>query len=445
MSLPSDFENELNALKREFNRSQPDDTLQFCANYFLKRLEAQRAESLLAHDHSSQKGSGAMAESNFPGGNPFVATRGGSTSSSRGMHALPEEEHHEHGNTSPTAPSFRKTQYEPESSSFMSDSRNESTHLPPLTGHRTFADMGLGRRTSVSAESMNPADTASENWTPPVYPKSKEQEARLHQAVQPNFLFSHLDPEQSSQVLGALQEKSIPAKGIKVISQGETGDFFYVVEKGSFDVFLNSTGSIQPGADGMGRKVAHIEAGGSFGELALMYNAPRAATVVSIEPSTIWALDRITFRRILMDGAYQRRQMYEKFLMTVPLLKDLTDYERSKIADALHTLKVSPGHTIIQEGDIGDHFYFLETGEAEVFKRGSSAPIHKYKQGDYFGELALMDNKPRAASVISKTDVKLALLSKEGFQRLLGPVADVMRRNDPSKRVLNEVDPLAKK
>lgn len=168
-----------------------------------------------------------------------------------------------------------------------------------------------------------------------------------------------------------------------------------------------------------------------------MYNAPRAATVVSTEKdSTLWALDRVTFRRILMDSAFQRRRMYESFLEEVPLLSSLTLYERSKIADALDTKKFAPGETIIREGDPGEAFFLLESGEAEVFKTESGDKVLKeYAKGDYFGELALLDDKPRAASVVAKKDAgecKVAYLGKQGFQRLLGPVEGIMRRNDYS-------------
>jgi cAMP-dependent protein kinase regulator len=233
-----------------------------------------------------------------------------------------------------------------------------------------------------------------------------------------------------------LVEKPVPAKDIKVIVQGDAGDYFYIVEYGSFDIYIHPSGAAQPGPDGLGTKVTSIGPGGSFGELALMYNAPRAATVISTEPSTLWALDRITFRRILMDSAFQRRRMYESFLEEVPLLSSLKPYERSKIADALDTLRLPAGTTIISEGDPGDCFYLLESGEAEAFKKGIEGPVKRYKRGDYFGELALLDNKPRAASVVSKTEVKVAKLGRDGFKRLLGPVEDIMRRTEYGTKAL---------
>jgi cAMP-dependent protein kinase regulator len=172
-----------------------------------------------------------------------------------------------------------------------------------------------------------------------------------------------------------------------------------------------------------------------------MYNAPRAATVVSAEAGcTLWALDRVTFRRILMDSTFQRRRLYEEFLEGVPLLSTLDSYERSKVADALETQKYPPGSVIIKEGDAGEAFYLLESGEAEAYKSGIEHPVLTYKKGDYFGELALLNDAPRAASVVSKTEVKVATLGKNGFQRLLGPVESIMRRT--KYEGVEEVDPL---
>ncbi|KAF2196469.1 camp-dependent protein kinase-like protein regulatory subunit [Delitschia confertaspora ATCC 74209] len=463
MSLPSDYSNEISALNREVLKAKPSDVLQFCANFFLRRLESQRAEFLLSQRHSSQKG-GGMAESSFPGNNPFGTSPSGGNLATSGMHRLAEEEENDI-TASPTASSFARsgmdnTQQHQQHGQFgnfggfggfqesmdrSQPPKSQSSGTVGSSDVQSFPNnYNMNRRTSVSAESLNPTSSLHDNWTPPFHYKSADQQNRLKTAVSGNFLFSHLDEEQSNQVLGALQEKPIPTKGIKVIQQGDVGDYFYVVENGSFDIYVNKSGKLEAGPDGLGTKVGTVGPGGSFGELALMYNAPRAATVISTEVSTLWALDRVTFRRILMDSAFQRRRMYEGFLEEVPLLSSLTPYERSKIADALETRKYPAGTTIIKEGDVGESFYILEAGEAEVYKQGIDKAVNRYKKGDYFGELALLNDAPRAASVISTTEVKVATLGKNGFQRLLGPVEGIMRRNDPSKMGSDEVDPLAK-
>ena len=467
MPLPSDFKPEIIALEREVLKQKPTDILQFCANFFHRRLESQRAEFLLSQHHPKHT---EMAESSFPGSNnPFGGTSGTTHSASAsssappppppppaagGMHSVAEED--EHDFASPTATSFppnvRDNTSNSSSSTFgnfgFSPASGSRANVPPSasagamdTPQSLPNNYNLNRRTSVSAESLAPSSADDSSWKVPNHPKTTEQQTRLRAAVAHNFLFSHLDDEQTTQVLGALQERKIPAKGLRVIVQGDTGDYFYVVESGTFDIFVSSAGHVEPGPDGMGTKVASYGPGTSFGELALMYNSPRAATVVSTEPGILWQLDRVTFRRILMDSAFQRRRMYESFLEEVPLLSSLTPYERSKIADALETTKYPVGTVMIQEGDVGDKFYILEAGEAEAIKQGSDGALKIYKKGDYFGELALLDDKPRAASVRAKTEVKVATLGKDGFQRLLGPVESIMRRDDPRKRE-QTADPL---
>jgi cAMP-dependent protein kinase regulator len=176
-----------------------------------------------------------------------------------------------------------------------------------------------------------------------------------------------------------------------------------------------------------------------------MYNAPRAATVISAEPGcTLWALDRVTFRRILMESTFARRRMYENFLEEVPLLSSLTPYERSKIADALETQKFPPGTTIIRQGDVGTSFFLLEAGQCDAFlEEGEGRQLVKhYNKGDFFGELALLNDAPRAASIVSATEVKVSTLGKSAFARLLGPVEGIMRRTEYVKSGVEDVDPL---
>ena len=132
--------------------------------------------------------------------------------------------------------------------------------------------------------------------------------------------------------------------------------------------------------------------------------------------------------------------MYETFLSTVPLLSGLNAWEKAKIADALETEIFETGDVVIRQGDVGEYFYLVESGEAEVIIEGRGV-VRQYQRGDYFGgkpfcistlttELALLNDAPRAATVRSLTNLKVAKLDKSAFQRLLGPIKDIMARND---------------
>ncbi|KAH7445570.1 hypothetical protein KP509_01G015100 [Ceratopteris richardii] len=173
--------------------------------------------------------------------------------------------------------------------------------------------------------------------------------------------------------------------------------------------------------------VKKYSAGDSFGELALLYNAPRAATVKATSSCTLWAMDRTTFRTILLQTTSQKRQLYEKFLDDVPLLKTLDNYERAAIADVLEAEYFDEGHEIITEGQPGDKMYLLEEGEAEA-RTGGNVVKH-YKHGDYFGELALLNNKPRAATVVAVTKCKCVSIDRKSFKRLFGKLDGILQRN----------------
>ncbi|KAF9401597.1 hypothetical protein BGZ94_005166, partial [Podila epigama] len=234
-----------------------------------------------------------------------------------------------------------------------------------------------GRRTSVSAESMVPSH---QNYVKTVISKTPEQRKRIEMSIASNFLFKNLDEDQHEDVVNAMAEKRFRSRE-NVIEQGAVGDFFYVVETGTLDVFVSKNG--QPA-----EKVFEYGPGGSFGELALMYNGPRAATVTATSDIVLWALDRITFRRILMENTSRKRRMYEAFLETVPLLVSLEPYERHKIADALESVYFDDGQSVVKQGDQGDAFFIIEAGEANVTKfneEGVEFPMPGLGAGQYFG------------------------------------------------------------
>ena len=288
-----------------------------------------------------------------------------------------------------------------------------------------------GRRQSVSAERYDPeADDSDEERT--VHAKTDEQRQRLTEAVIGILLFRALEPEQMQDVLDAMFE-TVVNPGDYVITQGDDGDNFYVIDSGKYDVLVNINGEE--------KKVHTFEEKGSFGELALLYNMPRSASVVAKTHGSLWAMDRNSFRRIVLKSAFKKRKMYEELLENVPLLKSLDQYERSNLADALMSKTFKNDECIIRQGDEADGMFFLEKGVIRVTiinPDGVEEELGEHSKGKYFGELALIEQQPRSANVYAKGDVKVAFLERESFERLLGPCLDIMKRNTEFYRQYTE-------
>ena len=202
-----------------------------------------------------------------------------------------------------------------------------------------------------------------------------------------------------------------------IIKQGDSGDFFYVIERGVFDIIVN------------GEKYETISTGASFGELALLYNSPRAATVICTSAlGSLWAIDRLTFRKIVINHNYNRRKRYESFLKNIPLFSTLSQLELSKLSDCIKENSYEEGQTVIREGDSGDSFYIISEGNADVVIDGKMEKTLGI--GDYFGEMSLITKQPRAATVTARNGVLSVLrIEADAFNRLLGPLLVLMKRN----------------
>jgi cAMP-dependent protein kinase regulator len=253
------------------------------------------------------------------------------------------------------------------------------------------------KRTSVSAEVYG-VFNRKENFQPKFVSKSEAQQARISECVKHSFLFNSLEAKDLQTVIDAMEEKNIKS-GETVITQGENGEVLYIIESGSLDcfkVFKKEEGE---------KFLKTYSPGEVFGELALLYNAPRAATIRAKEDAVLWALDRETFNHIVKDAAMKKREKYETFLRSIEILKSIDSYEIAQISDALKIQHFKAGDTIIKQNEEGDTFYILENGEAYASKTESedSQPevVKTYQPGECFGELALMKNDLRAANVIA--------------------------------------------
>lgn len=382
IEIPAGLTELLQSFTVEVLRNQPGDLVEFALQYFTKLKESQSKGAAVGHERNSAFRPGK--------GVNFVEE--------------PMQTDSENGE----------------------DEEDDEEFIAPVINRFT-------RRASVCAEAFNPDDEDGddEDAEPKIiYPKADEQRIRLQETCKDILLFKNLDSEQMSQVLDAMFERLV-SPGEHVIDQDDDGDNFYVIERGTYDISVK--------VDGIDCCIGTYNNHGSFGELALMYNTPRAATIIATSPGALWGLDRLTFRRIIVKNNAKKKRMYEIFIETLPLLKSLEPSERMKVVDVIGSKMYKDGECIIAQGDSADSFYIVESGEVKITMRRTKSQLNveengaveiaRCTRGQYFGELALVTNKPRAASAYAVGNVKCLVMDVQAFERLLGPCMDIMKRN----------------
>ena len=198
--------------------------------------------------------------------------------------------------------------------------------------------------------------------------------------------------------------------GDAVVRQGALGDRFYLIAGGAFEVVVDD------------RPLSRLGPGDFFGERALLSHAPRAASVVADEPGRLFVLDRTDFDALLASDLSVRSRVaaalaYRDELADMPLFQDLSPGELDVVLPRLIPLSVSAGEVVIRQGAPGERFYVVRSGEVEVERDGT--PLARLGRGEAFGEIALLLDVPRTATVRAMVDTTLLALEARDFHDVL--------------------------
>lgn len=257
--------------------------------------------------------------------------------------------------------------------------------------------------------------------------KTESELRAIVEILQKQVIFRHLDADQKEFAARAMRPVEYNS-GDVIIRQGSDGDDFYVLLSGNVDCYVKEKG-------GTDKLVKTYGPGGAFGELAIMYNAPRAATCTATTPCKLYALERKAFKLIVTKTTIEKRAQVKAFLQNVDILKQLNDNELLAMADAMKELSFDEADVICRQGDPGDEFYIIKQGTVvctQVDARGEQVVVAQLSAGDYFGEIALLTSKPRQATVTAGTGsgrLKILSLDRPTFNRILGSIEDILRRN----------------
>jgi len=305
------------------------------------------------------------------------------------------------------------------------------------------ADLTLEDQASTTEQPYKELDTL------PV--KSAVEAKQLRAAIKANMLFADLDDEQVSMVVNLMEEVQV-VKDEVIFSQGESGDWFYVIKSGTFDVLLKRAGATTE--EQVHTYKSSWGTCASFGEMALMYNRPRPATVKARSEGILWRLHRKAFHRFqkerlqtefetapsedyvspgdLLEKTDEELESLDRAVKSNFLFANMTSEQKKAVFNKMERKVYDLNDVVYRQGEAGHWFYVVDSGEFDVCvvdPTGNSTSldehgkiVHTYKGGKHmtsqssFGEQALMYGKPRGATVRAKTPGVLWALHRQAFQ-----------------------------
>eukprot|EP00927_Polykrikos_kofoidii_P025066 TRINITY_DN22606_c0_g1_i2.p1 TRINITY_DN22606_c0_g1~~TRINITY_DN22606_c0_g1_i2.p1 ORF type:complete len:362 (+),score=40.24 TRINITY_DN22606_c0_g1_i2:77-1087(+) len=290
-----------------------------------------------------------------------------------------------------------------------------------------------GRRFEVMGDIL-PTESLHD-YVKPMYPKDDASRAALKAILAENeripVLCGNIKDDTVEDLMNAFREVRLFA-GDEIITQGDEGDCLYVCRDGELNVFINR--SARGGQRVVGDKGGHVAtlgAGALFGELALMYSSPRAATVVvKSEVCNLWALDRIPFKMLVANQKQCLCDMYTGWLRNVDVFQTLNELELQKISDVLVSKSYDDQELIVRQGDTEDlSFYLLEKGACTAYIDGNHGEVKVMEytqQGEHFGAIASLGGTPQRASVKATGSCSVASISIADFTAIVGPLEKIL-------------------
>lgn len=262
----------------------------------------------------------------------------------------------------------------------------------------------------------------------------------LVKSVSKNLLLSDLSVEDRTKICQNMTYQKVRTNETIIMQNDKHANEFFVIDKGTFVVEKD------------GQIVDQIQKGSCVGELALVFNAPRSATIRCVDPTQItthkkrkdskssassatggvWVLTRSQYRHFSTKIRRNIDNDKIEFLRRIPLLASLYNSEITLMSRALEKQEFVAGTTIFNQGDEGDKFYLIMEGSVigheSAINKTNHIKTFELSKNEWFGELALKYNKPRSATVAAKEKLVCLVVTRKDFNTLFGSLDSLMER-----------------
>jgi CRP-like cAMP-binding protein len=240
----------------------------------------------------------------------------------------------------------------------------------------------------------------------------------VHEALAPGTLpkiplFSDLSPDAFIELFERCPLRRTTS-GERIIEQGSVGDSFFVICAGTVKVYRMD--------GGQRRDIATLEEGAFFGEVALLSDAPRTASVEAASEDTQLleisapVLAQVSLRYPQVASALKkfcRQRLLANLMSTSALFRPFNKKDRRELVEKFRAREVQRGDVVVREGDRGDGLYIVLSGEVEV--RKDARALAHLKEGEIFGEMSLLQKTPATATVCAAKRTSLLRLPRQDF------------------------------
>ena len=275
-----------------------------------------------------------------------------------------------------------------------------------ITNNESKREKGKKKKERVSVVSLDKDEKNHEkNVLELIHEKNAEKEDYdlIYNIISKHFFLQTLTNQAKNEIIISMSLYSLK-EGKTLYTQGSIGNYWYIVHSGQLNKLMDD------------KIISTINAGDSFGEHALMNNSPRTYTVVAVTDCKLWVLKRHVFRKILEFIFTLNYEQNMKFLegINIPLDSTIKSIMANNLIQEIYT----KGQYICKEGEVGSCMYIIKEGEVECIKKDKVVRV--LKQGDNFGQKALLENAKRSLDVRAKTDVKIYSISSSFFETQFG-------------------------
>ena len=304
-----------------------------------------------------------------------------------------------------TVYSHMKNQFDMPTKRLMSKNRINTTRFTKKNLAR-FSDILL--RTTSKRPSV-PDDVEQEKESFKIIKidnKERNDEKLINDCLLSHFFMQYLNKQARIAIIEEMSLIQID-KNNYIFKQGDIGNYFYILQSGLAQLLVNN------------KKVKILRSGESFGELALLHDAPRSGTIKAITDCFLWTLERKNFRKIVEHITKINYEENLKFIENVSILSHMEQYQKTILSTNIVKEEFPKGRIIVKKGEISSCLYIIKNGCVECIDDNGNI-IRTLKEGDNFGERSILIDTKRTLDVVAKTDCICYSISIATLKSMLG-------------------------